>query len=76
MLDKAMAWFEHQCNQNKLIRRVLLVWVLWITTRVTDAIISAPPGMTEHDAKALGIVWAGAMLLLGYYFKRRADSDK
>ena len=67
---------EKQLNRNKLVRRLILLWVVLLITAIVLMTWLRPPDIPSSTVTALGIVVGMLASIIAFYQWSRARDDE
>ena len=70
------AWVERMFNRHKLVRRLLLLWAVWLITTVVLAYTERMGSISQADGVVIGAVIALLSTVLALYQHQRAKDDR
>lgn len=66
-------WIDRLFNQYKFVRRIIVLWAMWLITLVVLRAISDLGAVTASVAAMVGSVIGILSVVLGFYFQNRKD---
>jgi hypothetical protein len=63
-------------KEHKAVRRIVIVWALWIITLVVLRVTDDVSLITAASAALVSTLVGILTVPIGFYFKRRGDEDK
>jgi len=70
-----MSWCDRQFNQNKLVRRLIVVWAGWLITTVTLKVFSDLTLINSAVVSGFGLVVGILATVLAFYINARIKED-
>lgn len=75
-MKKFRCWLDYQINQNRLVRRILLLWACIVISWVIYKVFTNPPDISGGTVAALTTVVGILTVVIGFYQWSRAKEDE